>query len=323
MGNILTSIKAQFSWHHLCDVIKNFFFLIGLLVTILQGAEYLLPNEFVRPVVAFCRENTMWKFLFILIGVWLIKWEKLGYLWKCKTMEVSIEIKCCNFFNQEGSRLVQFADTFDTDMNNNKLVKPDSVNGEFIQLYYKNNVQQLDETIETTLSKNNVKFKENNRLRGKKKVYQRGTIIPITVQNTNYFLTAFSKMRLNGNTLMSKVDYSDFLASLWQKLSSVNVQDETLNVTVFGASSISGLPADFKFQDKLHEIIKSFLLASRNRRICKKLRICMRPEDYQQLDYADIKHFATYFDGHLSHIENNRFTLKTRRGQSFNPSVDG
>lgn len=322
MDYILTSIKAQLSFHHLYDVAKSVFSVVGLLITVLQGAEYMLPAEFVSPIVAFLRENTLHEISAVLFFVVIFKWKNLDYIWKCKAMEVTVEIKCCDFFRQDGCKLIQFADTFDTDFSVNKLVKPTSVNGQFISRFYRGRVQKLDEIIEKTLRVNKVKGTENNLLKGKKQVYGSGTVIPVATHNQNFILVAFSRMRPNGTSSMSKISYTDFLTSLWQKLPAVNLQDETLNVTVFGASSISGLPADFKFQDKLHEIIKSFLLASKNRRICKKLRICMRPEDYQQLDYEDCKLLAAYFDSHLSQTEVSSLAMRNRRGKSFNPPLN-
>ena len=112
---------------------------------------------------------------------------------------------------------------------------------------------------------NNVKSSENPRLKGKKLVYSSGTVIHLEHQGQNYILTAFSRMRPNGNSSMSRITYTDFLSSLWKKLAVINVQDETLNITVFGASSISGLPADFSYQDKLPTLHSNgrFLLSNR------------------------------------------------------------
>ena len=161
------------------------------------------------------------------------------------------------------------------------------------------------------------------KLKGKKLVYSSGTVMHLEHQGQNYILTAFSRMRPNGNSSMSRITYTDFLSSLWKKLAVINVQDETLNITVFGASSISGLPADFSYQDKLHEIVKSFLLASKNQRLCKKLRICMTTDDYRQLDYEDIKSLAAYFDSHLSQLDLKPSHTEWRRGVSFKPLLKG
>ena len=51
-------------------------------------------------------------------------------------MDVTIEIKCCDFFNQEGSKLIQFSDTFDTDVYDKKIVKKSSLNGQFIDRFF-------------------------------------------------------------------------------------------------------------------------------------------------------------------------------------------
>lgn len=157
----------------------------------------------------------------------------------------------------------------------------------------------------------------NSKLRGKKYIYEIGTVVPLSIQKEHFILVAFSKMRPNGTSSVTKLGYTDFLCSLWKNLSTIQIEDDIINITVFGESSISGLPADFKFQDKLHEIIKSFLLESKNRKLCKKLRICMRVDDYKQFDYEDCKLLAAYFDSHLSQIENT--TFRNKRGIPFKP----
>ena len=323
MKYILNSFKAQFSRGHLWIVTKAIFSFIGLSVTFLQALEYLLPKEYSQPVVDFCKGNLKYEISGLIVIVLAYNWKRLGYFWKCRNMEVAIEIKCCDFFKQEGSKLIQFSDTFDTDVYDKKIVKKSSLNGQFIVSFFGDSLQELDHKIYETLDANNVKPSKNPKLKGKKLVYSIGTVMHLEYQGQNYILTAFSRMRPNGNSSMSRITYTDFLSALWKKLAVINVKDETLNITVFGASSISGLLADFSYQDKLHEIVKSFLLASKNQRLCKKLRICMTADDYRQLDYEDIKSLAAYFDSHLSQLDLKSSHTERRRGVSFKPLLKG
>lgn len=318
---IQNSIKAQFTRGHLWKVIKALFSLIGLSVTCLQALEYLLPKLYSQPIVDFCKGNLTYEIPLLVVIVFIYNWKRLGYIWRCRNMDVTIEIKCCDFFKQKGSKLIQFSDTFDTDVNNKKLVKKSSLNGQFIVRHFGDSIEELDKKIYETLDTNKVKSSMNPKLKGKKLVYSIGTVIHIEHQGQNYILTAFSRMRPNGNSSMSRITYTDFLSSLWKKLAVINVKDETLNITVFGASSISGLPADFSYQDKLHEVIRSFLLASKNQRLCKKLRICMTTDDYRELDYEDIKSLAAYFDSHLSQLDLKPSYTEKRRGISFKPLI--
>lgn len=158
MKYILNSIKAQFSREHLWIVIKAIFSFIGLSVTILQTLEYLLPKEYSQPFVDFCKGNLKYEIFGLVIIVFVYNWKRLGYLWKCRSMEVTIEIKCCDFFKQEGSKLIQFSDTFDTDVYDKKLVKKSSLNGQFIVSFFGDSIQELDQKIYETLKANNVKF---------------------------------------------------------------------------------------------------------------------------------------------------------------------
>ena len=321
MKYILNIFKAQFSKRHMWVVAKAVFSFIGLAVTFLQALEYLLPKQYSQPMVDFCKGNLMWEAPLLVVFVFVYNWKRLGYLWKCKNIEVTIEIKCCDFFKQDGSKLIQFSDTFDTDIYDKKLVKESSLNGQFIVKFFGDSIPDLDGKIYEALNANNVKPTINPRLKGKKQVYSSGTVLHIELQGQNYILTAFSRMRPNGNSSMTKIAYTDFLSALWKKLAVINVKDEILNITVFGASSISGLPADFSYQDKLHEILKSFLLASKNQRLCKKLRICLTSDDYEQLDYDDIKSLAAYFDSHLTQLDLRPSYAERRRGISFRPSL--
>ena len=136
MKYILNSIKAQFSRGHLWIVTKAIFSFIGLSVTFLQALEYLLPKEYSQPIVDFCKGNLIYEIFGLVIIVFVYNWKRLGYLWKCRSMEVTIEIKCCDFFKQEGSKLIQFSDTFDTDVYDKKLVKKSSLNGQFIVSFF-------------------------------------------------------------------------------------------------------------------------------------------------------------------------------------------
>lgn len=319
MKYIRNAIKAQLTRGHLWIVAKAIFSLIGLSVTCLQALEYLIPEQYSQPIVDFCKGNLIYEIPLLVVFVFIYKWKKLGYIWKCRNMDITIEIKCCNLFKQEGSKLIQFSDTFDTDVYDKKLVKKSSLNGQFIISFFNNSIQELDQKIDNALKENKVTSSMNPKLKGKKQVYSSGTVLHLEHHGENFILTAFSRMRPNGNSSMTKIAYTDFLSSLWKKLAVINVKDEILNITVFGASSISGLPADFSYKDKLHEIIKSFLLASKNQGLCKKLRICMTTDDYSQLDYEDIKSLATYFDSHLSQLDLKPSYTDKRRGTSFKP----
>lgn len=300
MIHIWQCLKIQSSGKYLVETITNIFAFIGVLMSILQGIDFFFPDvEFATNIILLSKNNILFIFLGTTIFVVAYRCRNLGIKWKCKGLDLEIEIRCCDIFSQEGAKVVQFSNTFETDITEGRLVKAGSVNAQFIEKHYKGNRHDLDCAITSKLKELNIRPKfEDSQLYGKKTTYNIGTVCPLKIANDTYFLTAFGKMRHKGNVTIRTYEYSNFLAYLWTNISRVASNDETINVTVFGESHTTGLPAEFNMQDKIHEIIRSFILSSREKRFCRKLRICLLPKDIKKFDYEDCKLVTAYFDKH-------------------------
>lgn len=126
-------------------------------------------------------------------------------------------IKIGDIFNEKKSlKVIPFNEYFDTDVEN-EIISDKTLNGFFIEEFYKNNVSDLNDAISDSLKNQKLKSKKNySRAFGKKDYYKLGTIAKI---DKDYLLTALTHFDHNNNTHLEIDEYVSFLMTFWNEVS--------------------------------------------------------------------------------------------------------
>lgn len=197
-----------------------------------------------------------------------------------------IEIKIGNIFNQQGHLVIGFNDVFDTELG--EIIKPSSVQGQFLQEIYGSDRLRIDTDIENALlAYNHLRIKEPNKSLGKIWRYPIGTTITLGSHNRRYFLTVYGYMN-NDMTVQSNADYVwQSLSKLWQE---IRLKGHSIDVSIpiIGADlARTGLPR--MALAKL--IITSFIVASKEQLITRKLTVMIYPKDAESIDFYELEEF--------------------------------
>ncbi len=142
----------------------------------------------------------------------------------------NVNIKCGDIFLQEGFKVIAFNEYFDTEVDD-KIISKASLNGVFINKFFKNNVAELDNFFDINLK--NEDILSNNVIRkhgGKTKRIKLGTIVPYN----DFLLTAFSKFDENDIAILSMSEYIEFLINFWDRVNRVYAQ-KCVSVPIFGS----------------------------------------------------------------------------------------
>lgn len=197
-----------------------------------------------------------------------------------------VEIKIGDLFNESGHLVIGANDVFDTELG--EVIKPSSVQGQFLTRIYKNNRTKLDTDIEKTLQGYQAqRIKETNKLKGKSWRYPIGTTIALGSPDKRYFWTAYGYM---GNDLkvQSNADYIwNSLSRLWEE---VRRKGHAMDVAipVIGADlARTNLPR--MALAKL--IILSFVVASKKEFVTRKLTLVIYPRDLENTDFYVLEDF--------------------------------
>ncbi|NER99137.1 MAG: hypothetical protein F6J86_35830 [Symploca sp. SIO1B1] len=198
----------------------------------------------------------------------------------------AVEIKIGNLFDEPGHLVIGANDVFDTELG--EVIKPSSVQGQFLKRLYGNDCSRLDADIEAALQGYQVqRTKEPNKQKGKSWRYPIGTTIALGSPNKRYFWTAYGYM---GNDLrvQSNADYIwNSLSRLWEE---VRRKGHGMNVAipVIGADlARTNLPR--MALAKL--IILSFVIASKKEFVTRKLTLVIYPRDLENTDLPELEDF--------------------------------
>ena len=197
-----------------------------------------------------------------------------------------VEIKVGDIFNEKTHLVVGFNDIFDTELG--EVIRPSSVQGQFLTKVYNGDLKRLDAEIEAVIQNHQLqRTHEPNKLRGKTWRYPIGSTITLGTHDRRYFLTAYGFMN-NDLTISSNSDY--ILASLNSLWKEVRLKGHGMNVAIpiIGADlARTGLPR--MALAKL--IITSFVIASKEKYVARKLTIIIFPADLDSINFYELKDF--------------------------------
>lgn len=197
-----------------------------------------------------------------------------------------VEIKIGDVFDEPGHLVIGANDVFDTELG--EVIKPSSVQGQFLTRLYGNDRTKLDAEIEAALQiYQSQRTPEPNKQKGKSWRYPIGTTIALGSPDRRYFWTAYGYM---GNDLrvQSNADYIwNSLSRLWEEVR-LKGHGMDIAIPVIGADlARTSLPR--MALAKL--IILSFVVASKKEFVTRKLTLVIYPRDLDNTDFYVLEDF--------------------------------
>lgn len=204
-----------------------------------------------------------------------------------KNPDVEIKVKYGNLIDEKDNLVIGINNFFDTHIGD-EIILPSSIQGQFEEKYYKNNVPQLDKEINKCLKKKNIEPSGNIRKKiGKNSGYPIGTTVTIKNNNRYVFLCAYSNMNEYCKA-ESNIEYLTIsLNKLWEEIKN-NGQCLPLSMGVIG----SGLARiNVSNETLLYLLLAHFMSSSKNEIITSKLTIVLHKKDRNKYNLSKIEEF--------------------------------
>lgn len=171
--------------------------------------------------------------LILIVVIYIIIWAYLNFRKKIKLKINSseVEVKYGDIFLEESDlKVIAFNEYFDT-LVDNIVISEKSLNGVFIQKFYKNNIDDLDKNIlEDNYLYNSVIEENCCRKIGKKVKYKLGTICSVN----DYLLMALTHFDSNNKAYLEINDYINCLLNFWNEVDRVYA-GRTVSLPILGS----------------------------------------------------------------------------------------
>jgi len=152
----------------------------------------------------------------VYIGIWIHSNFRQNIKLKINTSEV--EVKFGDIFSEQADlKVIAFNEYFDT-LVDDKIIAKSSLNGVFIDKFFKNKVDELDDIISSDSHLIEAIVGENkDRASGKKTKYKLGTICVVN----DYLITALTHFDVNNKAYLEINDYINCLLNFWNEVDRV------------------------------------------------------------------------------------------------------
>jgi hypothetical protein len=241
-----------------------------------------IPEEFKKHL--FCIGILIFIILVVVyLGIWI-------YANSLRSIEVDIDgskvnIKCGDLFEEKGLKVISFNEYFDT-VTDDKIISRKSLNGIFIDKYFKNKLYELDDFInQNSLSEDVIDASVSRPNGGKTVKYKLSTSI---VYN-DFVITAFTKFDNQNRAVLTMPEYIEFLINFWDRINRVYAQ-RTVSVPIFG-SGITRIKEHKNMGDEelLKIMLWTFKLSEMKFKHPAKLVIVIHKDKIGHINLFDIK----------------------------------
>ena len=222
--------------------------------------------------------------LFSLLGTIVTRWPRPVIATKLSSPDSLIELKIGDLFAEPANLVIGTNDVFDTELGD--VIKPLSVQGQFLTRVYQNDRAKLDADIETALGVLQCpKTEDLDKKIGKRIRYPVGTTIALGSVEQRYFLAAYGRM---GNDLKCESDADALwlaLSNLWEEVR-LKGQSMPIAMPIVGSDlARTNLPR----MTLIRLILLSFVVASKNGYVSEKLTVVIHPKDLSTLNYYSLQ----------------------------------
>ncbi|MDR2544897.1 MAG: DUF6430 domain-containing protein [Methanobrevibacter sp.] len=205
-----------------------------------------------------------------------------------KINNTAFEIKSGDIFDEKNSlKVIPFNEYFDTDIEKG-IISEKTLNGIFINRFYKNSKFELDKAISNSLEEQKLPHKHNSdRNNGKQDSYKLGTIAKI---DKDYLLTALTHFDQDNNAQIEINEYFSFLMIFWHEIYKL-YDGEDITMPIFGNGrtrfKFSGNNTNINSQKLIDLIIWTFKLS--NIKLDSKITIIISDKNKDDINLLDFK----------------------------------
>ncbi|HEX4790273.1 MAG TPA: macro domain-containing protein [Actinospica sp.] len=188
---------------------------------------------------------------------------------------------------QQAHLVVGFCDTFDTETGGHGPIDPASLQGQLLERRYGGVAGRLDRELAAALRevRPQVRERRTDKRRGKLRRYPIGTTVVLGRRPRLVFAVACSRIGNDYVTRSSVEELGLSLHRLWDAVQRYG-RLEPVAMPLLGAG-LSRLD-QVDVESLVRMIVLSFVLRSRERLICRELRIVLRAEDFARLDLREL-----------------------------------
>ncbi len=277
--------RTLLSWKTLKKLIAAFFQVFGVLALLLGVLDIFFPKTFnlgYEGLILFSCVSLMWAGYAVIPG--------REFSRQLTVPDTKIRIKVGDLFKEDAHLVIGFNDVFDTEKGD--IIKPSSIQGQFLTRVYNDDRPRLDKDLEDALRGASGR-QDNQKTRGKNKRYPVGTVATVTVGAKKYFCVAYSRM---GNDLRVQSDVkrlSTSLETLWEEIR-LKGQCERIAMAVVG-SDLARLGNTVSHSTLIKLVVSSFILASREKLVTHELVIVIHKSNMDKVNMVDINEFLQNF----------------------------
>jgi Domain of unknown function (DUF6430) len=208
-----------------------------------------------------------------------------------KHPEMTVVVEVGDIFAHVDAHLaIGFSDTFDTAVEQDLVIHRSSLQGQLLTRVYNDDIEALDRDLDQALrAVSRVRQEPGQRKpQGKRSRYPIGTVAVLGTPQRRVFAVAYSRM---GNDLIARATLDDIwnsLNRLWDAIFR-NAQRGVVAMPLVG----SGLARiDYLERESvLKMIILSFVASSRQRLVCREMRIIIWPSDLDRINMLEVDAF--------------------------------
>lgn len=267
------------------EMIQSILSILGSVLVLAEAVMWMLDTEIIY--------EKMHKYAILcicgcVIIAFFINKVKLKYEYMINGTDVKITLQVTDVLKNTGTIVIPTNTTFDTLMED-EFISVNSVQGQFQERFFQNNLKTLDTLIEKGLC--GIDFEILDRKGSKQKRYPVGTISKVTCRGCHYYFVAIADVNEYG-----KPENTDFenirtvLSSLWNQMEiRGNLEDVAIPLIGTGRAGIRNVTRE----KVVKEIINSFMESSKQRKVTENLIICVHPFDLREKD-MDIYELSEY-----------------------------
>lgn len=217
-------------------------------------------------------------------------WPKFKISRCFSTPNVEVKLVDGDLFDASDNIVIGMSDTFDTEKG--EIIKPATVQGQFLTKIYVDDRAQLDKDLGVSL--NGIKkLLDKGKVKGKKERYPIGTVAYLNRGQSKYFCIAYSKMNNDLQAQSSIQMLTKSLDSLWASIRTYG-QNNGVSMAIIG-SDTARLAHVASYEDLIKLIITSFVLTSREKVVAPSLTIYIHPKNREKINILEIQDFLQKF----------------------------
>jgi hypothetical protein len=192
-----------------------------------------------------------------------------------------------DLLDEQGHLVIGTNDTFDTEPP--VIIAKASLQGQALDRLFGGDLKELDRQLGAALvGKQPIATVTKP---GKQIRYGVSTIATLKNGPRLLFFLAYTQLNLQNTAESTPDTLWKSLLALWEEVSQ-RANGETVSVPIFGGG-LARLSSLLPAQDAIRFTVLSFMIASRNQKICDELKIVVRRADYLKLDRLELQAFLS------------------------------